>query len=98
MRVRYTEPAIVEFESIISYFLAHTPLLAPDIADAIDRAVTQLLKHPYSSEETEMPGIRELYLRRFRYWIFYTVEGDEVVILHIRHAARLRPWEQESPE
>lgn len=97
MRVRYTEPAVREFEAVISYFLAHAPRLAPEIADAIDKAVTQLLKHPYSGQETEMRGIRELYLRRFRYLVFYTVEGSEVVILHLRHAARRRPWEEESP-
>jgi len=43
-----------------------------------------------------MPGVRRAYIRRFRYNIFYTVEGAEVVILHIlhiRHAARRWPWE-----
>jgi plasmid stabilization system protein ParE len=29
----------------------------------------------------------------YPYLIFYTVEADEVVILHVRHGARLKPWE-----
>ena len=40
-----------------------------------------------------MPGVRRACIRLFRYNIFYTVEGAEVVILHIRHAARRWPWE-----
>jgi plasmid stabilization system protein ParE len=47
------------------------------------------------AEQTEKPGVRRVYIRRFRYSIFYTVEGNEIVILHIRHAARRWPWETE---
>ena len=32
------------------------------------------------SQQTEQRGIRRKYIRRFRYAIFYTVEGDELVI------------------
>jgi plasmid stabilization system protein ParE len=54
-----------------------------------------VLDHPYSAEETEIRGVRRVYIRRFRYSLFYTVEGDEIVILHVRHAARRWPWEEE---
>lgn len=94
MRVRYTEPAARELDAGISYFLEHAPSVVVDFADSIDRALTRLLDHPYSAEETEKRGVRRVYVRRFRYSIFYTVQGDDIVILHIRHAARRRPWEE----
>ena len=94
MRVRYTEPAAFELEASISYLLVHAPSLAADFADSIDSAITQVVDHPYSAQETEQPGVRRIYIRRFKYWVFYTVEGGEIVILHIRHAARRWPGEE----
>jgi plasmid stabilization system protein ParE len=91
MRVRYTEPAAEELEAIISYFLEVAPAVVADFAESIDHAVSQLLENPYLVQETEHPGVRRWYLRRFRYSIFFTVEGDELVILHIQHAARRWP-------
>ncbi len=35
--------------------------------------------------------IRVKVVRRYRYKIFYSVSGDSIEIVHIRHTAR-RPW------
>jgi toxin ParE1/3/4 len=96
MRVRYTDPAALELDAGILYFREHAPSAVADFADSIDNAVAELLDHPYSAQETEQGGVRRKYVRRFRYSIFYAVEGDEIVILHIRHAARRWPWEEDS--
>jgi toxin ParE1/3/4 len=93
MRARYTDPAADELEESLSYLREHAPGVVGQFADAIDEAVTELLHNPYSAQETEMRGIRRKYVRRFKYSIFYSVEQDEVVILHIRHAARQWPIE-----
>jgi toxin ParE1/3/4 len=95
MRIRYTDVAAFELDASILYFIELAPLVAADFVDSINDALTQLLEHPYSAQETEKPGVRRIYVRRFRYLIFYTVEGDEIVILHIRHAARRWPWDAE---
>jgi toxin ParE1/3/4 len=95
MRVRYTDPAATELDESISYLREHAPTYAADFADSIDRAVGELLENPFSAPETEMPGIRRKYVRRFKHSIFYTVQSDEVVILHVRHAARQWPWEEQ---
>ncbi len=93
MKVRYTDPATEELEQSISYFREHAPSVVADFADSIDDAVAQLLDSPYLAQETEMLGIRRWYIRRFRYSIFYTIEGEELAILHIRHATHRWPWE-----
>ena len=95
MRIRYTDPATDELEQCISYFRDHAPSVAADFADSIDGAVAQILENPFLVQETELPGVRRWYIRRFRFLIFYAVEGDEIAILHIRHAARRWPWELE---
>jgi plasmid stabilization system protein ParE len=33
-------------------------------------------------------------VRSSPYLIFYTVKGDEIVILHVRHGARRYPWDE----
>jgi toxin ParE1/3/4 len=93
MRVRYTDPAANDFEESLSYLRAHAPTVVTEFADAVDQAVTELLHNPYSAQETEKRGIRRKYIRKFKHSIFYTVEEDEIVILHIRHAARRWPFE-----
>jgi hypothetical protein len=40
---------------------------------------------------TSNPHIRILPPTRYPYRIYYTVQSDELVILHIRHTARLAP-------
>ena len=95
MKIRWTTPASSELNAATLYFLEFAPFAAADFVNAIERALVQLRQQPYSAQETEKPSIRRIYVRRFRYLIFYAVEGDEVVILHIRHAARRWPWEEE---
>jgi len=93
MKVRYTDPALLDFEASIQYLRERAPSLVVDFADSIEKAVAELIDHPYSAQKTQHLGVRRKYIRRFRYSIFYTVEHDEIVILHIRHAARRQPWE-----
>jgi toxin ParE1/3/4 len=95
MRVRYTDTALVEIDQAVSHLLVHHPPSGATFADLIDSAVRRLHEHPYSAEETEMRGVRRVYIRRFRYSIFYAVVEDEIVILHVRHASRRWPWEDE---
>ena len=92
MKIRYTDPASDDLEESISYLREHAPAVVIDFADAVDKAISELLLNPYSAQETEKRGIRRKYIRRFRHSIFYMVEEDEIVILHIRHAARRSPF------
>jgi hypothetical protein len=39
--------------------------------------------------------VHALWLGRYPYIVYYRVWGDEIAVIHIRHAAR-RPWEGES--
>lgn len=58
MKVRYTEPAAEELETIIAYFRDMAPSVVADFAASIDNAVSQLLDNPYLVQETEKPGVR----------------------------------------
>ena len=48
---------------------------------------------PESGEQVRArPGVRVVPLVRYPFRIFYTVTGDTLTILHVRHTAR-RPWQ-----
>jgi hypothetical protein len=56
MRIRYTEPALFELNASISYFLRVAPSVVSDFTASIDKALAQVLEHPYSAQETEIAG------------------------------------------
>lgn len=59
----------------------------------IRATVARIAAMPESGEEVpERQGVRVIPLVRYPFRIFYTVVGDTVTILHIRHTAR-RPWQ-----
>jgi plasmid stabilization system protein ParE len=91
MRVRYTATASRELDEAIGFLREFAPSIAARFADEIDKAIAELVEYPYSAQQTAMEQVRRKYVRRFRYSIFYSVADDEIVILHIRHAARRPP-------
>jgi toxin ParE1/3/4 len=94
MKVRYAEPAADDLDDALTYYRDHAPSFVVEFSDSIDDAIARIAENPYAAQETEQPGIRRWYLRRFKYSIFYTISGEEVVIVYIRHAARRWPWEE----
>jgi toxin ParE1/3/4 len=88
MRVRYTLRARADLEQICEYLEKRAPAAAPAVKSTIERQIGWLAQFPYMAPATDEPGVRELTLTRYPYKIYYEVEGDEVRILHIRHARR----------
>jgi toxin ParE1/3/4 len=95
MRVRYTATALSETEEIISYIAEHNRSAAVAVRERIERTIALLAEIPEMAQLTDEPGVRKLPLRSYPYVIFYTVNGDELVILHVRHGARRLPWESD---
>jgi toxin ParE1/3/4 len=94
MKVRFTRPAQADLAAIYAYVSKDNPLAAARLVRRlIDRALT-LGGTPYEGREIDEPKGRVIVLPRLRYFIFYTIEGDEIHIAHIRHTSRRRPWDQ----
>lgn len=92
MKVRYRERAQSDIDDIYLYLEPLSPTGARNVLKAIHSAIALIAEHPYSTEETSDPDIRVKILGRYRYKIFYTIVGSDIVeIIHVRHAAR-RPW------
>lgn len=64
------------------------PAAAQSLKVTIERQIGWLTNFPYMAPATDEAGVRELTLARYPYKIYYEVTGEEVRILHIRHARR----------
>ena len=93
MNVRYTETALEEIRAIRAYISERNLSAADAVIGRVKAAIQRLSEFPLSAIGTDMPGVRMTPVASYPYLSFYTVEADEVVILHVRHGARLKPWE-----
>ncbi|MGD0025486.1 MAG: type II toxin-antitoxin system RelE/ParE family toxin [Xanthobacteraceae bacterium] len=95
MKVRLTRPALDDLERIHGYISKDNPAAASRVVTRlIDRAL-DLAHAPYQGREVDEPNTRVVVVPRYRYFIFYTIDGDEIHITHFRHTSRRRPWDVE---
>ena|SRR5438477_3242672 len=92
MKLRWDARAVQDLRDIRRYIAMHG---APGSADRVRRhlraRVHRLLTHPFIGVASTNSHIRILPPTRYPYRIYYTVQADDVVILHIRHTARMAP-------
>ena len=91
MRVRYTEEAIADVEEILLYIAERNLTAAEIVSMAIEQTADRIGSFPHSSQATDEPDVRMAPVGRFPYLLFYRVNRNEIWIVRIRHAARLRP-------
>jgi toxin ParE1/3/4 len=91
MKLRYTRRARIDIDGIHDWISRHNPQAAAAVVDRIRKTAELLSEHPGLGRETDIPGIRVLSVPRCPYLVYHTLEGDEVVIIHVRHGARAAP-------
>ena len=88
-RLIWTEPALADLDAIADYIAIDNPAAAAGFVQRVFRHVEQLEEHPRS-------GSRLPELKRSRYRqiieppcrIFYRIDGDLVVVLHVMRGER----------
>ena len=93
MKVRYTDTALVEVEQIFSFIAERNRAAAIAVRERIEQTISVLGEIPEMAQATDEPSVRRVPVRSYPFLIFYTVQAEEVVILHVRHGARRAPWE-----
>lgn len=91
MRVRYLPRAFADLEAIHSYIAKHSPETAVHVTAAITKSISSLADFPEIGQAVDEENVRVLRSAHHTYNIFYSVKGEEVLILHIRHPARRPP-------
>ena len=88
MIVRYTPRAIADIGAIADFIKARNPQAAVRVEDAITGSIDHLADHPNLGVARPHLGVRALGVPRFPYTIYYRVDLDAVVIIHIRDDRR----------
>lgn len=87
--VIWTDPALAQLDSIADY----SALDKPDAAQAVVRRVFdaidnlgQFIALGRKVPEFDHPTYRQVWMKPC--WIYYRIDGDRVVVLHVRRAER----------
>ena len=100
MKIEWTEPALIDLESIRDYIGRGSEYYAARFVERIVEAVESLEKFPEKGRrvpESKEKNIRELIFYHYR--IMYRVETERVLILTVIHSARnlsqkkVKPWD-----
>lgn len=94
MKVRHTRRSRADLVAILNYLDERSPQGARNVMRALRRALELIGEHPHVGRHSGEQDTRVLPVGRYPYLIYWSVEGGEVLIVHIRHAAR-RPWKEE---
>lgn len=88
MRIRYTPRSFSDLDAIRNYVEKFDPLAAGRVVTVIEKVVARLGDFPESGFGSDELDVRVIFATRYPYRIYYRIVANEVVILHIRHAAR----------
>lgn len=100
MKIEWTEPALLDLESIRVYIRKDSEYYASRFIGKIIEAVERLEYFPEMGRcvpEAEEDDIRELLFQNYR--IMYRAESQRIMVLTVIHAARdislkeLKPWD-----
>ena len=92
MKIRYRAQALADIESIYHYLEQRNVTGARNVLRAIYAGTHLIAEQPSICHRTDDADIRVLVVRRYRYKIFFTLVGSDVIeIIHVRHTSR-RPW------
>ncbi len=88
MKIRYTRRAFAEREAIFDYLEQRSEQGARRVIERLHQAISYLAEMPNSGFQTDIADVRVLFVGRYPYKVFYRIEPEAIVILHIHHTAR----------
>jgi plasmid stabilization system protein ParE len=91
MIVRYTRRAEIDLARILDYLDERSPKGALNVKRAIKRTIDAIADNPTIGRSAPRGPVRGAAVGRYPYLVYWTIEADEVWLIHIRHGAR-RPW------
>jgi addiction module RelE/StbE family toxin len=95
MKVVYAPRALHDLENIAAYVRERSPVGAANVLAKIRSSVDALAAFPKIGRIIDGAEHRRLPVLYVPYVIFYRIDGEEIIVLHIRHTSR-RPIDPES--
>ena len=89
MRVRLSTRAEADLAGIRDYLVARNPQGAENVRQAIEATIDLLAAVPGVARATDIAERAVLPVVHYPYLVYHTVQDDELVVVHVRHAARV---------
>jgi plasmid stabilization system protein ParE len=70
------------------------PQAARKIIGRIVRRIRTLEHNPFSGRKTDRGDLYTFWVAATTYRVYYRIDRDEVIIVHIRHTSQ-RPWQDQ---
>ena len=90
MKLRFTPLAVENITAIAEYVRSHNPTAIRRVRAAIYDCLQSVLLFPRAGRRQKTEGVYKIVTRKYAYVIYYTIDGDEIAILSVRHFARQR--------
>jgi addiction module RelE/StbE family toxin len=92
MEIRFTKIAYDDAQHLSEYLKNESSeVIARTVLTRIYDAITSLTQFPEQGRKGRIPGTRELIIAQLPFIVAYRVQGNELQILTIMHAARRWP-------
>lgn len=91
MGLRIARRAESEIERANRWWLENRPAAPNAFRADLKGAFALLLRQPgvgVKVGNTRLSGVRRLHLGRIRYFVYYQIRGDEIVVLSVWHSSR----------
>jgi toxin ParE1/3/4 len=95
VRLRFLPRAYANIAAIHEHISQDSPRAATAVAAQIHLTSQLLARYPALGRKTDIEDVRVLPTARYPYLVYYRVQRDELVILHVRHARRDLPTADE---
>jgi plasmid stabilization system protein ParE len=87
MRYIFHSGALAEYEDAAGYYKNISRELAISFVDSVEKGIERILESPNTWPTVEEDVHRHL-IKRFPFGIYYTIEGDYILIVAVMHMSR----------
>ena len=91
MALKFSPQAVADIRVAVAWWTANRPAAPALLREELREAFRVLADHPRMGAmalESSAQGIRRLFLRGTRYFVYYSVHNGDVEVLRIWHASR----------
>ena len=91
LALRITPRAGDDLTRLRDYIVDRNKLAADRVRSRIECSINILLAHPHTAQLTSKPGVYRSTVPRYGYKLFFAIEDETLVLLHVWHGARDEP-------
>ncbi len=91
MNISWTKLALSDLDEAYNYIVVNNPDIANQTIERIEKALDALVLYPDMGRIGRVVGTRELIITRTPFILPYRIQGNQIEILAVVHAARRWP-------